>query len=214
MKKIYLLLFFAAVFAMNINAQVAIGTIDPPTKGAVLELTSDTLGFLPTRVELTNLTTFSPIVGSPVEGMVVFNTKVAPNDGIVPGLYCFTGGKWTYLTVASTTKENWFYMPSIVLDVDEEKQYTVELYDLYAEQLNSASTNLLNGKGEVVPSSPGAPAKVLAKIPAADKLYYYVTDYDTNVFTNVSIDANGQLKYTVKGPADDKTFMNIVFVEQ
>ena len=209
MKKIYLLLFFVAVFAMNISAQVTIGSINAPTQGAVLELNSSNLGFLPTRVDLTSLTELTPIVGvkADLKGMVVYNNTATAT--IPLGLYLWDGEKWGLLEVVDG--EKWFYMPSIVIETDEDGAKQKDLYALYKEQLNSASTNIMNGMGAVVPSA-GAPGQVLANIPAATDLYYYVTDFDKEVFSNVSITADGKMSYTVTGPATDKTFMNIVFV--
>jgi hypothetical protein len=93
-------------------------------------------------------------------------------------------------------------MPSFVFDVSTMgTNKTKNLYAEYVAQLNST-----------VIHSPGAPNEVLASIPAATALYYYVTAYDNTVFGNISIDANGLMKYDIVGTATDATFINIVFV--
>ena len=43
-------------------------------------------------------------------------------------------------------------------------------------------------------------------------LYYYITNYDTNVLENVSIDNNGVMTYDIKAESDYDSFMTVVFV--
>ncbi|WP_316801642.1 hypothetical protein, partial [Pedobacter frigidisoli] len=103
-----------------------------------------------------------------------------------------------------------FYMPSVVIPtaadqfvaesgVTGESFGTMNLYDRYSKQFLTP-----------LKSSPGAPA---LPIIAKTDLYYYVTWYDTTVFTNVQVSAAGVLTYTVVPGADVTvgSFMNIVF---
>ena len=53
---------------------------------------------------------------------------------------------------------------------------------------------------------------MLPTLPAKTDLYYYVTDYDTNVLTSVSISANGVMTYTVSRQPTEASYVNIVFV--
>ena len=214
MNKIYFLLIFVSFFAINARSQVTIGSQDAPAPGAVLELKSTNLGFLPSRVELTNLNQLTPLTGTAAscEGMIVYNKTVQPADGLIPGLYLWDGAKWLRLTVADS--EKWFYMPSIVIETDTDGPGTRDLFDLCKDQLYSAGSATKNGGGTVVKNA-AAPAQVLSRVPAvATDFYYYITDYDAEVFKNVAVTNEGILTYTVQGPATDKTFMNIVLVEK
>ena len=208
MKKISLLLIVVSFFVINTKAQVMIGSQEAPTAGAVLELKSANLGFLPTRVALVNPSNPSPLPGH-VQGMVVFNTTTS-SDSLKLGLYYNTGSKWVNLTAEPYTKEKWFYMPSIYFDTSTNGSYSKELYQEFVKQLNTNS----GAAGSLVINSTGAPAKVLATVPKASDLYYYVSAYDNLVFSNIAIDANGKMTYDIISQASDSTFLNIVFVEK
>jgi len=206
MKRIFYLVFFVFIITMSARAQVTIGSLDAPQHGAILELKSDSLGFLPPRVELSKLSLPDPLPIH-VEGMVVFNTKDIPADTLQTGLYYNTGTRWMHLSTTPYNAERWFYMPSIVFDTSKTgENISVDLYQKCKDQLNSSSA--------LVKSSAGAPEKVLATMPAATDLYYYVTGYDDKVFANISIEANGSMTYDIIGTASDSTYINIVFVEK
>lgn len=91
------ILFYACflTIAYTANAQVGIGTPNP--KGsAMLDVEATDKGILIPRVTLTNLTTFSPITGEPVEGLLVYNIgDSAPGDDSKPhGFYFWKDQKW------------------------------------------------------------------------------------------------------------------------
>ncbi len=98
---------------------------------------------------------------------------------------------------------NWFYMPSINISTEGAPNKTL---DLYAEFKKQFATPLVK--------SAGAPAAIIAttNLPAKTDLYYYITDYDTNVLSNVSINADGVMSYTVAGSPEPTSYVNIVFV--
>ena len=206
MKNIYLLLIFSTLFTLNAKAQVTIGSLDTPTEGAILELKSETLGFLPTRVMLVKLSLPDPIP-SHIEGMVVYNMTENVSDTLRVGLYYNTGSRWVRLHTAPSFIENWFYMPSIVFDTSEpwNVEHSINLYDEFKKQLNS-NVGII--------ASSGASTKVLSTIPKAKDLYYYVTAYDSDVFEILSISGEGEMKYKIKAQATDATYMNIVFVKK
>ena len=204
MKKNLYLLFFVSVFVINAKAQVTIGSQDAPTPGAVLELKSTKLGFLPPRVTLTRLSDPSPLPNH-VEGMVVYNTKVSASDTLQAGLYYNSGKRWVLLSMAPSFTQSWFYMPSIPINVVT--PIAIDLYGEFKNQLNTA--------GGLVIGSAGAPTQALADIPGKNDLYYYVTAYDKSVFKDIEISADGQMTYKLTGAiATDSTFINIVFVEK
>jgi len=214
MKKNLLFLLFVSIFAISANAQVTIGSQDAPTAGAILELKSTELGFLPPRVPLTKLSQAAPLPAH-VEGMVVYNTTVSLPDTLQVGLYYNNGHRWVRLSTTSSFTENWFYMPSIVFDTSTQtpadQTLTMDLYAKFKEQLNDV-TNTNTGTNLVKNSS--APTKVLSTIPAATDLNYYITAYDPAVFQIISISDSGVLTYRVLATATDETILNIVFVEK
>ena len=103
-----------------------------------------------------------------------------------------------------------FYMPSIIVPtaadqfvaesgITGESFGTINLYARYNKQFGTPAV-----------SSAGAPA---LPVVAANQLYFYVTWYDTTVFSSVAVSAAGVLTYTVQPNADVTagSFMNIVF---
>jgi len=199
MKKNFYLLIFVSIFAISARAQVTIGSIDAPHRGAVLELKSDTLGFLPPRVALSKLSLPDPLPIH-VQGMVIFNTTDNPSEMLYTGLYYNSGADWVRLSTTSSEMEKWFYMPSVVFETSQTGTFTKDLYQEFKDQFIAPKAK-----------NNGAPASV-ANVPKATDLYYYITDYDDSVFKNVSIDANGKMTYDIIGTASDATFLNIVFV--
>ena len=93
-----------------------------------------------------------------------------------------------------------FYMPSIVIDVSTlGAGKTIDLYAQYLSQYGTPKA-----------VSAGAPAAIPTY--TKDQLYYYVTYFDPAVFSNISVDANGVMTYSVIGSATTASFINIVFV--
>lgn len=111
----------------------------------------------------------------------------------------------------------WFYMPSIVIDVSADGNFTRDLYLEYRKQFEDTSDAIVNASSPktgtaLVKSDANAP-NPFEKIYAADELYYYVTGYDNTVFSNVSISPAGEMSYTANSSnVSCETYMNIVFV--
>jgi len=201
MKKNLYLLFLAFIFELgvNVNAQVTIGSQEAPVEGAILELRSDKLGFLPPRVVLSELSNPEPLPNH-VEGMVVYNTKNDPSKDLQTGLYYNDGSRWIRFSTLPSSLDDWFYMPSIVFDVSETGKFTKNLYDEYTKQFGNPKAR--SGK---------SPDFIL---PKASDLNYYILDYDSAVFNNVSVDETGKMAYEIINAASDATYINIVFVKK
>lgn len=188
---------------LSLKSQVSIG-VDAvsPHEDAILDLQADDKGILLPRVKLTSTTDSSPLKNH-VEGMIVYNTAIGGSGltYVSPGFYYNDGKAWVRLPLGYT---NWFYMPSIPFATSEDAQaQTKDLYEEYKRQFGGGSVTFVK--------STSAP-QIIPYLPAATDLYYYVTDYDPEVFSNISINDNGVMTYDVKAAATDYTFINIVFV--
>ena len=118
-----------------------------------------------------------------------------------------------------------FYMPAVIFDTSTNgTNLKRNLYDEYVKQFQggqagagSATYNIAHGStgysmpyaGGIVGST-GAPADI--PVYGSGELYYYVTYYDTAVFSNLSINASGELTYNIISNASNVSYMNIVFV--
>ncbi|WP_294319149.1 hypothetical protein [uncultured Chryseobacterium sp.] len=201
MKRIISTLTLMAVFQMY--GQVGINTTAPKS---TLELnksaTTSAEGLLTVRMSGTELASRDNLYGADQNSTVVYVTAVpgssTPKTSNIttPGFYFYNNAisKWVGLRMPK-----FFYMPSILFDTTTLGAKTKDLYQLYYDQFNTPQVSSTGASGKI---------PVLGK----NDLEYYITYYDTNVFTNVSIDANGFMKYTVTNNATDASFMNIVFV--
>ena len=81
------------------SGNVGIGTTSPHP-AAILELQATNKGFLPTRVALTSATSWLPLTGTPVDGMLVYNTNTAGTgqNAVSPGYYYWYANRWRRLT--------------------------------------------------------------------------------------------------------------------
>jgi len=94
-----------------------------------------------------------------------------------------------------------FYPPAIAIDASSTG--TGLSLDLHQEYVNRY--------GSPAVKSSSAPAVI--PYYTETELYYYVTDYDTAVFSNLSISDAGVLSYDIiASPADDFSLINVVFV--
>lgn len=77
------------------TGNVGIGTTAPHS-AAILHLQATNKGFLPTQVALTSATSWLPLVGSSVDGMLVYNTNTAGTgaNAVSPGYYYWRAGRW------------------------------------------------------------------------------------------------------------------------
>ena len=80
---------------IDANGNVGIGTT-APHPAAILQLQATNKGFLPTQVALTSATSWSPLVGTSVDGMLVYNTATAGSgaNAVSPGYYYWRAGRW------------------------------------------------------------------------------------------------------------------------
>lgn len=116
-------------------------------------------------------------------------------------------------------KPLFFHMPCIVLPLETASPYykaasgmfEINLYQRYAEQFtNPVGTPAVGSPAATRAVSPSAGA---LPVEQPLDLEYYVTYYDSQVFTDVSIDNQGLLKYKVipGAEATEYTFMDVIF---
>jgi hypothetical protein len=171
-------------------AQVGIGT-PTPNRSSMLDIYSTNKGTL-----LPRLTTEQrDDITNPAHSLLIYDTDkkcLSQNIGTPtsPDWLCISGNA-----------VKMFYMPSVSFDTSKNANgQTKDLYTLYKNQFGSPKAK-----------SAGAPASI-PFFPSAKDLYYYVTDADSNVFSNISISDTGVMTYDVKAAATDCSFINIVFV--
>lgn len=204
---IFFVIFLCATVS---NAQVTIGSGEPPHTGALLDLKentdgSSTKGLLLPRVALEATNSPAPLAAHE-KGMTVYNTATSASSVssayyVSPGLYYNDGTKWERLHFGNT---NWFYMPSVPIETSTTGNgKNLNLYNIYKNQFEGSNSNFVK--------STGAPSQV-PYIAAASDLYYYVTDYDDTVFTINSISDAGLMNYDVKATPSTRAYINIVFV--
>jgi hypothetical protein len=229
MKRTFLTLAIAALAAILLptsgNAQVTIGFDGDPNGNALLDLKENvggtaTKGLLLPRVALTSANLATPM-SAHVAGMVVYNTgtslpAVSGENYVSPGYYYNTGSRWERLHSGGA---NWFYMPSITIDVSIDGTFTRNLYLEYRKQFADDSDSQIAAgdysptPGKALVKSDANAPNPLTKIYEANELYYYVTGYDGTVFSALSISAAGLLTYTVNANnVSEATYLNIVFV--
>ncbi len=197
---------FIVLFLGNIltYAQVGINTNTPKSTFDIH--TSATAGspegFLTPRLTGDELKNKDSLYGSDQNSTVVFvtstssSTTTKTSNVTTTGFYYYNSSisKWVSLTMPK-----FFYMPSISFDTTTMGTSTKDLYQLYYNQFTTPQVKSTGSLGKV---------PVLGKT----DLEYYITYYDTNVFSNVSIDGNGVMTYNVISNASDSSFINIVFV--
>ena len=117
-----------------------------------------------------------------------------------PGFYYYDNdiSKWVSI-IKDTNFPKFFYMPSVLINTATLGAKTLDLYATYFAQYNNPPVKSAGSAGSI---------PTLLKT----QLDYYVTYFDAALLSNVSIDANGLMSYTVIGNASDASFMNIVFV--
>ena len=120
---------------------------------------------------------------------------------VAAGYYYYNSTDALWFAVGKvTTSSKSFYMPTVSFNTSVNASgVTRDLYDEYVTQFTSPALK-----------SSGAPNSIPTYGPT--DLYYYITSYDTGVFSNVSIDASGVMTYDVTAAASDCSFVNIVFV--
>ncbi|SHL46673.1 hypothetical protein [Myroides odoratimimus] len=203
MKKIYLSIAISFLATAGF-AQTKIGVVGKSNpdvnSNAILELEAENKGLLLPRVALTETTKADPL-SAHVSGMTVYNTAIVAD--VVPGFYYNDGSKWQQMVTTDNKAVKFFYMPTITFDTSVLGDGTKELYEEYKKQFTMTSGNAVK--------STSAPA-VIPHFPAASDLYYYVTDFDPAVFSDIVIDDNGVMTYKIIGNGTPTSIMNIVFV--
>ena len=86
-------MFTLVISVLTSFAQLGIGTT--PDSSAMLDVFSDTRGFLPPRIALTATNVAAPVT-KPATGLLVYNTATAGTDStrVVPGYYYWNGTSW------------------------------------------------------------------------------------------------------------------------
>ena len=190
----------------HVVAQVTIGDDVAPKQYSILELSTENIKGGLRLPQLSTSQRDALILDGFADGLIIYNTDencVNYYNGIRWRSFCEGAG--------------WFYMPSIVISVTTSGTFQRDLYLEYKKQFADTDDELTPENSPtpgtaLVKSDANAP-NPLTRIYAAGELYYYVTGYDTTVFSNLSVTSNGVLSYTVNADnVTEATYMNIVFV--
>jgi len=186
-KKLFLPIVLVSSFSF---AQIGINT-STPDASSILDVYSQDKGMLIPRLT----TAKRDAISNPATSLIIYDTDkkcLSQNVG--------TPAKPDWLCI-SNNAVRMFYMPSVSFDTTTNANgRTKDLYTLYKTQFGSPKAK-----------STSAPAAI-PFFPSSSDIYYYVTDADPNVFSNISISDNGIMTYDVKAAATDCSFINIVFV--
>jgi hypothetical protein len=128
-------------------------------------------------------------------GDMVYNTSAS--SGLPVGPVYWNGAAW--IPVADT-RLKFLYAPTIAIPINTiDVGLTLNLYNEYASQFSNPAVK-----------NPGAPTGI--PVFANTDLNYYITSYDTNVLSNVSIDNAGVMTYDVISITPSfASFVNVVF---
>jgi hypothetical protein len=220
-----------ALTALNIKAQVSMGSLNEPQKGVLLELKTkeannpvlvtdaenETVdanggGLLFPRVKLTDKSTLEPFVDSKGQsavtyaGMVVYNLTVS--DDFQLGLYVWNGSEWSKVSEGSDAgKERYFLIPSFNIELKAKGEPNdVNLYEEYLKQYDLKHNSLLVSSNSALTSPSG-------RIYGANELDYVVTYYDSDVIEDVHVSAAGHLTFTTKSlDLTPNSFLNVMAV--
>ncbi|SEJ23716.1 hypothetical protein [Myroides marinus] len=93
-----------------------------------------------------------------------------------------------------------FYLPAVYVEVISGTSSNLNLYNVYKDQFSEPMVSSAGSNGGNLP------------VLDYDELYYHVTYYDKDVFSNVSINVYGDMFYTIKKDVKPtgRTFFNIV----
>ena len=134
MKKfIFLVLAFLLIYTASMQAQVIIGSIDPPHPAAVLEIRSSNLGLLLPNVALNADSTQFVLSGgnsSTATGMIVYNTANVQEGR---GVYFWDGIRWHALGLSRLQLSSPSPSPEI-------SQSNTENIDLHQPSSNKKNT--------------------------------------------------------------------------
>lgn len=118
-----------------------------------------------------------------------------------------------------------FYMPSVIFDTSKKgSRLERNLYRDYYNQFTGGKTGVGSdsysighgAEGSVITytggliGSKGAPSDI--PVVGRNDLHYYITYYDTDVFSDIKIDENGFMTYNIINESKQGSFMTIVFV--
>lgn len=107
MKKIITLIIVTYSFLAQAQNVGINSTGAAPANCAMLDITASDKGLLVPRVALTNVTIYSPLIGTPVAGLLVYSTA-APTGGNGTGYYYWTGTLWANLIDNITPGNPWY----------------------------------------------------------------------------------------------------------
>lgn len=204
-----------------LQAQVTIGSVNPPDKAKLLHLESSGGLGLP-RVELVNTATLQPFIPltdtewvsnqqatkEAHTGLMVYNLKEDADFG--KGVYVWDGEKWLKAGEEDSSRNRWFYMPAFNLPMEETGSATFDLYGEYERQFTRSLNTEYKASSSTATTIPSPKEGTLYE---KNELDYAVVYYDSDVITVTGISDQGVMSYEVLDTDPGAlSFMTVIFV--
>ncbi|GHT50740.1 hypothetical protein FACS189440_18700 [Bacteroidia bacterium] len=221
-RNLFLLLLSLVLGTASMNAQITVGSLEEPAKGALVDIksqtnrtggaTTDKGGLLLPRVALQTLTLLRPFIAAETAadklehtGLEVYN--ITDNANFKPGIYYWNGVQWKPLNGPGTV----IYLPPFTLDwTSGATNKTVNLYTVYTRNFTTTGQPLISNNSALTTA-----AALTNLLGVAGDYDYVVTDYDTSCITIKSISASGVMTYDCKTTAPTaSSYVNIILIKK
>jgi len=226
-KVIFVILAFVVMGITHSVAQVTIGTIDKPhatldvrSNGTTTNSSDGILAPKLTGDQLAGKT--DATYGADQDGALIYVTEAASPANqtgrnvnlTTPGYYYFqydatTPANSIWVPVGKS-KAEWFYMPPSLIDTDAGSHKQINLWSRYNQSITSMATT----PPLTIKSSNSPDLSTFCPALTANDYYYYVVGYDTELFSNITINSQGVMTYDSSGNVTDDSFINIIFVRK
>jgi hypothetical protein len=206
--------FIVLIFSYSsIHAQVSVNSDgNPPHPSAILEIKSDTKGFLPPHVALTATNTPDPVT-VPAVGLLAYNTATAGTspDKVIPGYYFWNGTQWVSVVPPQGTNVGvMLYWNGSQWDA---KEYFDPLYPDGTESMQGLNIELTtNGQTYTIPAGMNFHGRIMVYTELYGYPLFLIDDdtvgyYDWPMTVYVSLN-EGKIIKAVIGNTDASVMIN------
>jgi len=123
-----LFFFHFATIAQNTEGVKIGSVISPPNPSAMFEVQSSNKGVLFPKIQLQNISTYTPIAGVETEGIIVYNTNDTIIGGCGKGYYVWNGTIWERLGKKCIVKMTFQEMIDFTTNLDPTYDIGYQVY--------------------------------------------------------------------------------------